>query len=235
MRSGATNRTMIDFGSAERDSGRTLSCCRSPTDSGPASWYPEVYFNSRPACQASLISCARSRGRTITVFGVLTIAPGRPQIPRPATAHCSGPFSPSLDRRRSAGLRTSAPKVAPANPSQIGNRGSSGGPPSAVTPAGRGHTSSDPALRPYISGHRHVSVVPVMETRPIRIIRSSSTHGLKRDQRRKPIMPWRPAEPCRPFYSAAHHSWLIEASSRGPGCQLRMKAPGRRRPRSVGD
>jgi hypothetical protein len=67
--------SMIDFGSAEPGFWSNDQLLQIADGFRPNLAVPEVYFNSEASAWASLISYARSRGRTITVFGVLTNAP----------------------------------------------------------------------------------------------------------------------------------------------------------------
>ena len=67
--------SMIDFGSAEPGFWSNAQLLQIADGFRPNLAVPEVYFNSEASAWASLISYARSRGRTITVFGVLTNAP----------------------------------------------------------------------------------------------------------------------------------------------------------------
>jgi hypothetical protein len=67
--------SMIDFGSAEPGFWSNDQLLQIADGFRPNLAVPEIYFNSEASAWASLISYARTRGRTLTVFGVLTNAP----------------------------------------------------------------------------------------------------------------------------------------------------------------
>jgi hypothetical protein len=72
---------MIDFGSAERGFWSSDQLLQIADGFRPNLAVPEIYFHSQVSSWASLASYAKSRGRVLTVFGVLTNAPngGSPQ------------------------------------------------------------------------------------------------------------------------------------------------------------
>jgi hypothetical protein len=67
--------SMIDFGSAEQGFWSNDQLLQIADGFRPNLAVPEIYFNSEASAWASLISYAKTRGRTLTVFGVLTNAP----------------------------------------------------------------------------------------------------------------------------------------------------------------
>jgi hypothetical protein len=67
--------SMIDFGSAEPGFWTNDQLLQIADGFRPNLAVPEIYFNSESSAWAALISYAQSRGRALTVFGVLTNAP----------------------------------------------------------------------------------------------------------------------------------------------------------------
>ena len=74
--------SMIDYGSADRGFWSNDQLLQVADGFSPDVAVPEIYFLSDAASWASLISYAKSEGRVVTVFGVLTSAPNglTPQV-----------------------------------------------------------------------------------------------------------------------------------------------------------
>ena len=66
---------MIDFGSAETGFWTNNQLLQIADGFRPNVAVPEIYFNYEVSSWTSLISYAKTRGRALTVFGVLTNAP----------------------------------------------------------------------------------------------------------------------------------------------------------------
>jgi len=74
--------SMIDYGSADRGFWSNDQLLQVADGFSPDVAVPEIYYPSDAASWASLISYAKSKGRIVTVFGVLTSAPNglSPQV-----------------------------------------------------------------------------------------------------------------------------------------------------------